>query len=375
MSDLKYSRVFFSLKVPKGGIFFLYTLVFLLAAAVVYAALGSIDEWARGTAVLRPEGEISVVRNETPGRIADRAARHGEQVRSGAVLWSVETGVTEAEIDRMESDLERLQTDRDELVALVQSLASGHNVIPDSLPHARLQFELLQLERRRLDLQVAGARRAYEREDQAPASLRRGEDVEELRRSYEIIQIEAEQYLPRELVSRREQLRVTESRIAELEQNLVAAGQRLSSATVRAPISGVLEYVRDFVPGDFVSTGEELAKIVPDQAERFRLIVEIPEREASDLRVGQQLILRFAGFSVAEYGSLRGEVVLVPQDAETGADGSSVFRLRGRLDQTMIYDRDGRGYPLRPGMTAEARVITRQTPIWRFLLQRLDFLL
>lgn len=375
IEDLKYSQVFFSLKVPRGGIMFLYVLVLLLIAGALYAVFGSIDEWARGTALLRPEHEVSVVRNETPGRILERVAEHGDQVTAGQVLWVVDTGAAQAEIESLEAELHRLRNDRSELSALVDSLTHGENLIPESLPHARMQLELLQLEKRRLELQQLGARRAYEREDQAPSSLRRADRVEELLRSYELLEIEVKQFIPRELLSRQESLRTLTARISEIEQSLVASRHRLLSASVIAPITGTVEFLRDFVPGEYVSTGEELARIVPAQAERFRLIIEIPEREASELKVGQVLVLRFSGFPVAEYGSVRGRLSYIPKDAEGGADGSPVYRVKGELEHTTIYDKNGQGFPLRPGMTAEARVITRQTPIYRFLLQKLDFLL
>ncbi len=375
IQDLKHSRVFFSMKVPRGGTAFLYTLVALLIAATVYAVVGTIDEWARGTAILRPEGDISIVRNEMAGRIASRPSSHGQRVAAGEVLWTVDTGVAEAEIERMEVELERLRLERAETEALVESLSTGSARIPIELSHARVQYELLRQEQRRLELQVASARRAFEREDQAPASLRAGERVEELRRSYDMIRLEAEQHIPRELVSRRAHLRSLESQISDIESTLVASQRQRAAATVRAPIQGVVEYMRDLVPGDFVSSAEELARIVPDEAQGFRLVIEVPEREASGLEPGQELVLRFSGFPVAQYGSLRGRVSFIPQDAEVGADGTPVFRLRGTLEQTVIYDRSGQAFPLRPGMTAEARVITRQTALYRFLLRRLDFLL
>lgn len=375
IQDLKHSRVFFSMKVPKGGTAFLYTLVALLIAATVYAVVGTIDEWARGTAILRPEGDISIVRNEMAGRIASRPSSHGQRVAAGEVLWTVDTGVAEAEIERMEVELERLRLERAETEALVESLTTGSARIPIELSHARVQYELLRQEQRRLELQVASARRAFEREDQAPASLRAGERVEELRRSYDMIRLEAEQHIPRELVSRRTQLRSLESRISDIESTLVASQRQRAAATVRAPIQGVVEYMRDLVPGDFVSSAEELARIVLDEAQGFRLVIEVPEREASGLEIGQELVLRFSGFPVAQYGSLGGRVSFIPQDAEVGADGTPVFRLRGTLEHTVIYDRSGQAFPLRPGMTAEARVITRQTALYRFLLRRLDFLL
>jgi len=374
LKDLKHSQVFFALKVPMGGNLFLYGIVLILISGCIYAGLGSIDEWAKGTAMLRPEEEVSIVRNETPGRISFRMTEHGQRVEAGDLLWAVDTRAAEAEIGSLEAELFQLRNNRNESKALVDSLIASKSLVPESLPHARMQLELLYLGQRRLGLQVAGARRAYEREDQAPVSIRRADRVEELQRSYEMLQIESEQFIPRELVTRQEHLRSVELRILEIEQTLIASQRRLSASRVLAPISGTFEYIRDFVPGEYVSNGEELARVIPEQAERFRLVIEIPEREAGELQIGQELVLRFSGFPVAEYGSVRGRLSYIPHDAERGIDGLPVYRVWGELAHTTIYDKEGRSFPLRPGMTAQARVITRQTPIYRYLLKKLDFL-
>ena len=144
---------------------------------------------------------------------------------------------------------------------------------------------------------------------------------------------------------------------------------------MRAPISGTFEFVREVQVGEYLSNAEEVARIVPDQAQRFRLVIEVAEREASEIELGQELLLRFSGFPVSEYDTVKGRVSYIPKDAEISAQGAVVFRLWGALEQTTISHKNGQIIPLRPGMTAEARIITRRTPLYRFILRKLDVFL
>jgi len=375
ITELNHSQVFFTLKVPRGGIIFLYVLVFILITGIAYSIFGTIDEWASGTAMLRPEQEVSIVRNEAPGRVSIRHVNHGEGVEAGALLWSIDVSAADAELESLEKERTRLQNEQTELHAILQSLVTNRDLVPAQLTHAVMQLELIRLEKQRIDLQVSGARQAYLREDQHPASIRRADRVEEFLRSYQLLQIEASQFLPREIITRQERLRAIDARISEIDQILLASRARLLGSSVRAPISGTFEFVREVQVGEYLSNAEEVARIVPDQAHRFRLIIDVPEREASELKLGQEMVLRFSGFPVSEFDSVRATVSYIPQDAEMSTQGTVVYRLWGALEQTTISNKDGQIIPLRPGMTAEARIITRRTPLYRFILRKLDVFL
>ncbi|AFG36861.1 HlyD family secretion protein [Spirochaeta africana] len=371
-NKLRHSAVFFSLSVPTGALVFLWVLLLALAGGAVYSVFGSIDEWARGTAMLRPLVEVAEVRNETSGRVSRRPVEHGQHVAAGQTLWVIDTEVIEAEIAGLETEHTRTQQELAEQQAVVASLQAGENQVPPELENASRQVDLLLLEHTRLQLQTEDARRAWQREDQAPTSLRRSDRVEELERSYRMQRLSLDGFLPQELVSRTERIRTLESRLNEIQQSLTASRKRLSESHVVAPVDGTVELVRDFSTGAFVGAGEELMRVVPQLSDRFRLIVEVPEREAAEVSEGQQIVLRFSGFPVAEYGSAYAEVAYVPQDAEQGADGQPVYRVRAELARTYLTDRDGRNFPLRPGMTANARIITRTTPIYRYILRKMD---
>ena len=372
IEEMKHSQTFFSRKIPRGGLVFLYVLVFVLVAAGVYAALGTIDEWARGNAVLRPLAEVATVRNETPDRVSGRFVRHGDQVASGQVLWSIDTTVIESEVAGYRAERERLVREIGEQRAVMQSLQMGSNRFSEALPYARTQVDLLLAQLERLRLQVEAARVAYERANEAPASLRRADQVEELERAYRMSQIELDSFVPQELVSRTERVRILEAQLRDVERSLISAEQQLSTARVVAPVGGTVEIFRDFSVGEFVGVGEGLMRIIPPQSDRFRLIVEVNEAEAAEIGTGQRMVLRFNGFPAAEYGSVSAEVEYVPRDAAQSVSGGPVYHVRAELDETYLTDRDGRTFPLRPGMSAEARIITRTTPIYRFLLSKLD---
>ncbi len=71
--------------------------------------------------------------------------------------------------------------------------------------------------------------------------------------------------------------------------DLALARQRLSDATIRAPIDGYVR-ARQVAPGTYVSVGQPIATIVRTDPLRFRGTV--PERYAQSLSVGQEVRLK-----------------------------------------------------------------------------------
>ncbi len=374
LRDVQASAPFFALKTSRHGTRFLWALAIVLAVTAGWTVFASIDEWARGHAILRPAGEIVEVRNERAGRVHRRPVSHGEEVEAGDLLWEIDTGVVEAELESLESRLGSLHEEQRELELVLASLESGAVPPgnPDSFAHWRA--EALLLEQSRLEVEREAVRRRWERARDRPESAQRGAELEELRSDYEAADLGARRFLPTGKADIRERLRSIENQLAQIREAEVAARQRLRESRITAPISGRVEFRRDLSAGEYLSAGESPARVVPESAAGFRLLVLVPEREAGEVRVGQELVLRFSAFSVAEYGSLRGRVVYVPMESED-ADAERAYEIRGVLEQSYLTDREGTRYPLRPGMTAEARIITRSLPVYRYLLEKLDFIL
>lgn len=366
------SAPFFALKASRGGTLFLWSLAATLVVLLVWSFSATIDRWARGRAILRPLGEIVSVRNETTGRIESRPVSHGEKVAAGDLLWEVDTGVIAAEKRALRSRLASLEREDEQLEIVLASMENGRlpSVAPRSFAYARARELLLEQSRRTLE--EHRSRRDLERALARPDSARREAEIEDLRSSLEEAQIRRQQLVPgerAEIIDRRVAIR---NEILEAREALLSAERRYREARIDAPVSGTIEFIRDFAVGEHVSPGDELVRIVPDAVDQFRLFVQVPEREAGELERGQDIILRFSSFPVAEYGSLSGRVVYVPVESQEN-NGERFYEIRGVLEHDYIRDRDGVRYQLRPGMTSEARIVTRTVPVYRFLLEQLDF--
>ena len=150
----------------------------------------------------------------------------------------------------------------------------------------------------------------------------------------------------------RTQLVINQARAAEAQAQLALIENQLQRAQLRAPFDGIV--IKGDLPqqlGAPVQRGEVLLTLAPD--DRYRLIVEVDERDVALVAAGAQgrLALAAAPESVFDFSVAR----LLP--VAVAADGRNFFEVEGALEA------DGKA--LRPGMRGVAKIRAGwRSPAW-----------
>ena len=91
-------------------------------------------------------------------------------------------------------------------------------------------------------------------------------------------------------------------------------------------------------------------------------------KEYQQLLKDARLKLKLDAFPYAEFGSLKGELINIPPEAE-GLDrpAESFYRATARLE-TQAVRKNGSGVPLLAGMTASAEIVTERKTLLQLAL-------
>jgi multidrug resistance efflux pump len=175
--------------------------------------------------------------------------------------------------------------------------------------------------------------------------------TERLKRESELAQYEnvAKAALAR---ADRTQLVVNQAKAAEAQAQLTLIDDRLDRSRLRAPFDGVV------IKGDLlqqvgapVQRGEVLLTLAPDQ--RYRLIVEVDEREVAFVRPGLPGTLALAALPNERLDF----TVLRVLPVAVAAEGRNFFEVEAQLVAT--------GAPLRPGLRGVAKIaVGERSPVW-----------
>lgn len=153
-----------------------------------------------------------------------------------------------------------------------------------------------------------------------------------------------------------DQLRTTQSRLAELRPRIDAAQDVVDRTRVAAPTSGAVVGLSVFTEGGVIQPGAKVLDIIPLDNP---LIVEarLQLHDVNEVKVGQQADVRLTGIPWNERPRMRGEVMTVSADKLTDQQsGRGYFSLRIRPDAS---DLKNIRLALQPGMPAQVVVTTR----------------
>ena len=138
---------------------------------------------------------------------------------------------------------------------------------------------------------------------------------------------------------------------------------------ITAPATGSLLKVAGTQTGSFVSPGQKLAEISPED----KLIAEcyVPSSDIGYIENGQTVRFQFDAFDYNQWGLLKGEVTKISDDAVV-IDDRPVFKVRCKLPSTYLQLKNGQKGYLKKGMTLTGRFILTRRTLFQLLFDKVD---
>jgi HlyD family secretion protein len=379
--------------------FLLPLAILALAAAVTLVILRvrSGDE----AKFIRVSGNIEVTDAEVsfkiPGRVEARLVDEGELVKQGQVVARLdqaelaqEAALRAAEVQAAQAALaELLAGSRREEIAEAEAAASRAKARLDELlagsrpeevtaAEAVLRSATAEAERLEVDYgrykglfakqlvsaqQFDAARTAYE---MARARQREAEErlklVQEGPRKEEIDQARAawrQAAAQRDLVvegARKETIEQARARLEQAKQARAIAETRLSYATLKSPLAGVV-LSKNVEPGEYVAAGTPIVTV--GDLENVWLRAYIDEPDLGRVKVGQPVRVTTDTFPHKVYD---GRVSFLSSQAEFTPKSVQTDRERVRLVYRVKVDIRNPQMELKPGMPADAEILLTQEP-------------
>ena len=152
-----------------------------------------------------------------------------------------------------------------------------------------------------------------------------------------------------------EELSRIELQIAQSNETLIKATDRVSRAEIRSPIVGV------------VSPGEAIMEIVPTE-DSLVIEAKLNPADIGYVRVGQPVVVKINTYDFVRYGGLEGEVIHLSADSHTDNQGATYFRVVALTIKTYLGDEPG-DLPITPGMQAQVDIHTGSKSVLQYLLK------
>lgn len=401
----------------RGSRLLLWTSFFAVAALLVWASLGHIDEVVRGQGQVVPSRQVQIVQSLDGGIVEEILVRPGETVNAGQVLLRIDPTRYSASLGENKAESLALQAK----AARLEALATGRpflvpdelaRAVPDAVSMERRTWEsrtqelntAVNIARDQLGQRQQELRATQAQQEQATGSCRLTTDelnvtrpllksgavseVELLRLQRDVVRFcgeaetaraqlgriqaaisEAERKIRESELTIRNQasaeLSETRTKLSTLAQGQRALADRVKLAEVRAPVRGTINNMLVNTVGGVVQPGKEILDIVPSD-DTLLLEVQVSPRDIGFLHFGQDAEVKFTAYDFSIYGGLAGKVEQIGANTVTDERGNTFYVVKVRTDRSHVGD-DTR--PVIPGMQAEVHILTGRRTLMHYLLK------
>lgn len=189
------------------------------------------------------------------------------------------------------------------------------------------------------------------------------------------VMMDVERMKSREIVNTDEHIKSLAENIKTIEQHIKKVELDITNSMVRANIDGTVDVLYEMLPGDFVASGQEVLKIIPDNDTAYKMQIFVSNQDIGELNVGDTVKYNFAALPSREYGEMRGSIVNISKDALLNeATGQSFYVVEATIPGTKLIGSNGKQGEIKNGMLCEASIITKQKSFLRYFLEKIDLL-
>lgn len=254
-----------------------------------------------------------------------------------------------AALDGTKENIRRLEA----TVPMETERAEAYRKLLDNQFVSRMDF--LQFEEQRIDKaqELAGQKKKVIQDQAALA---------EAEKNYRALISEFQQ-------SKQTELSTTEIKAASLAQDVVKAGQRTDLLKLVSPIDGVVQQLAIHTLGGVVTPAQQLMIVVP-QDHPIEVEAQVENKDVGFVKEGQPVEIKVETFPFTLYGTIRGQVLSVSDDAVPIEKVGLVYTSRVSMERSTIQV-EGKQVNLSPGMAVTVEIKTGQRRVMEYFLSPL----
>ncbi|MBO9193454.1 MULTISPECIES: HlyD family type I secretion periplasmic adaptor subunit [unclassified Rhizobium] len=398
----------------------------VIASFVAWAAIAKINEIARGEGKVIPVSKTQIIQSSEPGVVQQIAVVLGQVVRKGQLLVQLDNTTTTSTLGESVAKARALGAK----VARLKLEEEGKYDEPYNCPEDILavakevcanEAQLFAADRasytNKLGVLKERVRQRENELSEAHANIDRlTQNIDGAQRQYDLISPLAKKKLvaetevlktERDLTDQQGQLKVYQESIDRLQaavqeaklqlgdlalelrqqaltdkaqalaelsvvdETVRGASDRVKRTDIRSPVDGIVNTLEVNTIGAYVDPGRVIAGIVPT-ADTLLVEAKISPRDVAFIRRGQPAIVKITAYDFSIFGGLEGIVENISADSLVEKEkGETYYLVQVKTDKSELA-RDGKTYPIIPGMVASVEIMTGSKTVLSYLMKPIN---
>lgn len=359
-----------------------WSLFALLVMFITWASLFQLDEVTTGSGKVIPSSHEQVIQSLEGGIIHSLMVREGDIVERGQQLAQLDRTKTESSVLESESRLNAAMATAARLNAEVNDTGLTFPAeLDDDVELVKQETALYQSRRESLEKGLAGLRQGADLVQRELALTRplvtqgAASKVEVLRLERQKNELESKitEMKNQYYVRAREELAKANAEIEAQRSVMKGREDSLTRLTFNAPVRGIVKDIDVTTVGGVIPPNGKLMSLVPLD-DQMVIEAKISPRDVAFIHPGQKALVKITAYDYSIYGGLEGEVTMISPDTLQDEVKRDVYyyRVYIRTDSNHLTNRQGKEFPVFPGMIATVDIKTGSKSVIDYLLKPLN---
>ncbi len=149
--------------------------------------------------------------------------------------------------------------------------------------------------------------------------------------------------------------------------------EQISQGNITAKQSGIISVNSVLVEGDTISSGVVIATIIPASESEYKVNLYVNNADIANIEVGDIVRYNLSALPSNQYGLVEGTITKISSDTLV-QDGqySGYYLVEGSIPMEHLTDKDGNAGDIAIGMQLDAKIVTQEKTIIRYLLEKIN---
>lgn len=359
-----------------------WSVVSMLVVFIAWAGWFQLDEVTTGSGKVVPSSHEQVIQSLEGGIIHKLLVQEGDIVERGQQVAQLDRTKTESSVLESESRLNAALATASRLTAEVNGTELTFPAeLDDDVDLVRQETALFTSRRESLEKGVAGLRQGMaliQRElalTQPLVKQGAASNVEVLRlqRQKNELDNKVTEMQNQYVVRAREELAKANAEIEAQRSVMKGREDSLTRLTFNAPVRSIVKDIDVTTVGGVIPPNGKLMTLVPLD-DQMVIEAKISPRDVAFIHPGQKALVKITAYDYSIYGGLQGEVTMISPDTIQDDVKRDVYfyRVYIRTNTNHLENKQGKKFPIFPGMIATVDIKTGSKSILDYLLKPLN---
>lgn len=360
LHEITDSRIIYDKKPPRFMIFIIFVVIALITAFLIWANHSIKTYVVRGQGIVTSEDKANIMASIS-GSIQQVNIKEGQDVEKGDVLFTINPLDSNLQLSQINQQLE-FDNNRISFLERAENDATNNkNSFDRNKPNESEFYNRLEnsyTKKKEFAVNVDSLRKQGYNDDQIN-EYKNQQNVKIKEIYYDTIN---------SFTSEKIQY---QSEKSKLEAQKLMYEKSMDAYKVIAPESGKIHLSTQITEGMVLQTGNLLGSIANNKKD-LTIEVTIPSSDRPLIQIGDEVSLAVAGLNQMEYGTIKGKVVNIDEDANIDSQkGNVYFRVKVKPNETYLEDKKGEKVNLTLGMVTETRVKYEKITYMKYILEQI----